>query len=76
MTAQLALLALANEAQKNTLQNKHSTKRAKNASSTKFVSLSLNLSDFGITPLVNSVGFARWLAELVDLVAFVNLRFA
>lgn len=61
MTAQLALLALTNEAQKNTLQNKHSTKSVvkEKASSTEFASLSLNLSDFRITPLVNSVGFAR-----------------
>lgn len=72
MTAQLALLALANEAQKNTLQNKALYKKSKNASSTEFVSLSLNLGVFRITPLVNSVGFARWLAGLVGLAAFVN----
>lgn len=59
MTAQLALLALANEAQKALYKTKHSTKRAKNASRTEFASLSLNLGVFGIIPLVNSVGFAR-----------------
>ena len=61
MTTQLALLTLANEAQKALYKTKHSTKSVikENASSTEFASLNLNLGVFGITPLVNSVGFAR-----------------
>ena len=61
MTAQPALLALTNEAQKTLYKTKHSTKSVikEKASSTEFVSLSLNLGAFRITPLVNSVGFAR-----------------
>ena len=61
MTAQLALLALANEAQK-TLYKTNTLQKAlfkENASSTEFASLSLNLGVFRIILLVNSVGFAR-----------------
>lgn len=60
MTAQPALLALTNEAQKTLYKTKHSTKRVKRKSKQHGICLiKLKFRRFGIIPLVNSVGFAR-----------------